>query len=274
VTKLTIVFATIKRTRQQQLGGRAAQTAYFLLAAVLPSLMIIVTLVGSLSVWDNGAWLETLMGMGLPPVISEPLLSEIEKITVGPIGKKVVLSGLVGLYLSVRAIDSMLQGVNTAWGLRDHRPWHKQMLRVLLLTTFIITGFCGILIMLAMGARVREWLQLYGQISQQLSILVLYMRWPAVMLIIHQIVWVIYRFGAERGIGKRWITWGSLVATISLLSVIAGFKMYVEQVADLGATFGSLGTAMGIAILCYLCTFTVLIGASLDCEIKRQNESS
>ena len=94
------------------------------------------------------------------------------------------------------------------------------------------------------------------------------------MLIIHQIVWVIYRFGAERGIGKRWITWGSLVATLGLLSVIGGFKLYVERVADLGATFGSLSTAMGLAILCYLCTFTVLIGAALDCELKRGGKKS
>ena len=271
---LSLVGGILRRIREQQLGGRAAQTAYFLLAAVLPSLMIIVTVVGSMSVWDDGAWLETVMGMGLPPVISEPLLAEIENVTVGPIGKQVVLSALVGIYLSVRAIDAMLQGVNTAWGLRDHRPWHRQMLRVLLLTIFIILGFCGILIMLAMGARVREWLQMYGQISQQLSILVIYLRWPAVMLIIHQIVWVIYRFGAERRIGKRWITWGSLVATLGLLSVIGGFKLYVERVADLGATFGSLGTAMGLAILCYLCTFTVLIGAALDCELKRKKMNS
>ncbi len=271
---LSLIGAILSRTRDQQLGGRAAQTAYFLLAAVLPSLMIIVTVVGSMSIWDDGAWLETLMGMGLPPVISEPLLTEIEKITVGPIGKKVVLSGLVGLYLSVRAIDSMLQGVNTAWGLRDHRPWHRQMLRVLLLTIFIITGFCGILIMLAMGERVRDWLQMYGQISQQISLFVVYLRWPAVILIIHQIVWIIYRFGAERGVGKRWTTWGSVIATLGLLSVIGGFKLYVERVADLGATFGSLGTAMGLAILCYFCTFTVLIGAALDCELKRRNEGS
>ena len=268
---LRVLKGLLGRIASQELGGRAAQSAYFSLAAVLPALMIIVAAVGALDFWDNGPWLETLMGMGLPDQLSQPLISEIENLTAGPVGSKIAVSLMIGLYLAARAVDAILRGVNAAWGLRDERPWRHQKLRVLLLTVVILGGVLGMIGMLSMESRVREWLYAQGAISRQLSTLVLWMRWPTVLLLLHQMIWAVFRFGAARRLGRRWVSFGSLFSTGGLLLVMAGFRHYVTQVTDLGATYGSLGTAMGLAFFCYFCSFVVLIGAALDCELSTRS---
>ena len=49
-----------------------------------------------------------------------------------------------------------------------------------------------------------------------------------------------------------------------------GFRLYLGEVVDLGATYGSLGTVIGLAMYLYFCALVVLLGAKFDALSTRR----
>jgi membrane protein len=82
---------------------------------------------------------------------------------------------------------------------------------------------------------------------------------------------VLYRYGPSRSAPKwRWITPGSVAAAFIWWIGSALFSWYVANWSDYSATYGSLGTIVGVMMWIYLSMWIVLVGAELNAEIEHQ----
>jgi len=82
---------------------------------------------------------------------------------------------------------------------------------------------------------------------------------------------VLYRYGPSRSAPKwRWITPGSVTAAVIWWIGSALFSWYVANWGDYSATYGSLGTIVGVMMWIYLSMWIVLVGAELNAEIEHQ----
>ena len=82
---------------------------------------------------------------------------------------------------------------------------------------------------------------------------------------------LVYRFVPCRPDAPwRWITPGSVLATIIWLAATAGFGLYVASFGNYNATYGALGAVVGLMMWMWLSTIVVLIGAELNSEIEHQ----
>ena len=254
-----------RRIRQQELSGRSAQIAYYLLFASFPALMVVVVLLGKVTAWEVAQPLESLLAMGLPMEIAEPLTKEMNQV-VDPAATRPLFGLGLGLFLAARAVDSICKGVNAAWGIRDERPWTQRKVRVLGITAAGVAGVSLLVVLLSVEPSLRAWLSHRGDElgTARLSM----MRWPILFFVLHSLVWLVYRLGAERRQGHGWISWGSLSASVGVVLVTVMFHYYVQNIVDLGATYGSFGSAIGLAAYCYFCAYSVLVGAAIDCELK------
>jgi len=255
-----------RRSRRQELSGRAAQIAYFLLFATFPAILLMVGVLSQISVWDISNPSESLLAMGLPIKIAEPLAQEAQRIA-NPAASSVLFSSVLGFYLAARAVDSICGGVNAAWGLRDPRPWSQRKVRVLLITAASIAGTALSVLLLSIEPVIRAWFDKDGLTFGDTRLV--WLRWPILLFVLHSLIWLVYRLGAERRVGRGWITWGTSTAAVGVVVVSYLFGFYIQNIADLGATYGSLGSAMGLAAYCYLASYMVLLGAALDCELKQ-----
>lgn len=255
-----------RRAREQELSGRSAQIAYFLLFASFPALMVIVVLLGQVTVWELSKPMESLLAMGLPLEIAEPLTQEMNQVA-NPAISRILFGVGLGVFLAARAVDAICKGVNAAWGIRDRRPWTQRKARVLAITAAGIAGVSLLLVLVSIEPTLRAWFLHRGDElgSARLTL----MRWPILVFVLHSLIWLVYRLGAERRVGHGWISWGSLAASLGVVVVTVMFHFYVQNVVDLGATYGSLGSAIGLAAYCYFCAYTVLLGAAIDCELKQ-----
>ena len=268
---MSFVFKTLlpnvwRRAREQELSGRSAQIAYFLLFASLPALLVVVAILSQVSFWDFTDPMASLLAMGLPPEIAQPLTDEVERVS-DPAGSRILLGGLLGFYLGARAIDAICKGVNAAWGLKDARPWTQRKLTVIAITLASVAGVALALILLSIEPALRKWFDQEAGLAGTARLF--WWRWPVLLFVLHSLVWLVFRLGAERRVGHGWITWGTLCASLAVVGVSIGFHFYVQNVADLGATYGSLSTAIGLAAFCYFSAYVVLLGAALDCELKQ-----
>jgi membrane protein len=57
---------------------------------------------------------------------------------------------------------------------------------------------------------------------------------------------------------------------LGFVAVAEGFQVYVTRVTDLGATYGSLGAAIGLLLFLQLTASSVLLGAEIDATLFKR----
>ena len=267
VAVLTSIWRVLGSIREDELTGRAAQIAFYMLFAIFPALLVIISALGLLELGDEVSRLEGILQAALPPAVADPLLGEVRRVTGGSVGSRLVLGLGLALYLAFRAVGATLRGVHAAWGLRDPRPWYQVSFRIVVMTLGCVLGVVFMVLALSAREMVMSWLILHGSLSAQVGVWVGLSRWPLVLLTLHQLVHLLYRSAATARRGHRFFSRGSLSASLGWVIVTVGFQFYLGRVIDLGATYGSLGTVIGLAMYLYACALVVLLGAKLDAEV-------
>jgi membrane protein len=76
---------------------------------------------------------------------------------------------------------------------------------------------------------------------------------------------VLYRFGpSPHGARWRWITPGSLLATVLWIIGSALLSWYLANFGNYDATYGSLGAAIGLMMWMWMSSIVILLGAQLN----------
>ncbi|MCU6456159.1 YihY/virulence factor BrkB family protein, partial [Sphingomonas sp. A2-49] len=81
----------------------------------------------------------------------------------------------------------------------------------------------------------------------------------------------LYRYAPNRDKAEwKWLSPGSVGATLAWLAATAGFAIYVANFGSYDATYGSLGAAVVLLTWLYLSAYILLLGAEVNCELERQ----
>ncbi|MEE2750246.1 MAG: YihY/virulence factor BrkB family protein [Myxococcota bacterium] len=266
VAVLISIWRVLGSIREDELTGRAAQIAFYMLFAIFPALLVVISTLGLLDLGAEVSRLEGILQAALPPAVADPLLGEVRRVTGGSVGGRLFLGLALALYLAFRAVGTTLRGVHAAWGVRDPRPWYQVSFRIVVMTLGCVLGVVFMVLALSAGEMVRHWLILHGNLSEKAGAWVGLFRWPLVLLTLHQLVHLLYRSAATARRGHRFFSRGSISASLGWVLVTLGFQVYLGRVIDLGATYGSLGTVIGLAMYLHACALVVLLGAKLDAE--------
>jgi len=82
---------------------------------------------------------------------------------------------------------------------------------------------------------------------------------------------LLYRYGpCRRPANWRWVSVGSLVATVLWLAASAGFSLYVSHFANYDRIYGAFGAVIILSFWFYLSFYIVLLGAEINAEVELQ----
>jgi membrane protein len=96
-------------------------------------------------------------------------------------------------------------------------------------------------------------------------------RWPVLIVTMLLGLATLYRFGPSRRAAQwRWLSVGSVSATLAWLAGSALLSFYLANYANYDATYGSLGAAIGLMMWMWMSTIVILFGAELNSEIEHQ----
>ena len=93
------------------------------------------------------------------------------------------------------------------------------------------------------------------------------LRFPVALLLLAAVLSIVYRFGPNAKQGFRSVAVGAALAVMLWAISSVGFSFYLANFADYGATYGSLGAAVGLLLYLYLCASVILFGAELNAAI-------
>ena len=264
--------ATWRESAKDNLGLIASGVAFYIFLAFVPLLIAVVLTYGLVAspaqVAHQIAALSTKISKEAAALISGQLRNIVEMAR-STAGVSLIAALLVSLYGTMKAAGGMVTALNHVFGVEESRSFIKVTLVTLAMTLGLVLAF----IVASLGLSVINFLtrllpDLGG--STKLSLQTAY--WLGTALSISLIIAAIYRFAPDRTERHwRWISPGSILATIIWVATTFGFSYYVRHFGSYNATYGSLAAVIIFLTWLYLTAYIILFGAELNYVLERRS---
>lgn len=263
-----LLISVVSKYQQQNIGLIAAGVAFYGLLSLFPAITALVAIAGLLT--DPAILIEQgeQYATALPSDARRIIFDQVAKVVnsdSGTLSLTVFIGLAIAIFSASRAVGSLIQGLNVAFGLSESRGFFKLRLRILLLTFCMIIGVVAALTLVAVMPA------LLGFLPWDLGIenMLLALRWLLLFVLAALSITLLYRFGPAKKLNSwRWFTVGSLVATALWLIGNVGFSAYVQSFGTYSEVFGALGGVIVLLTWMWLSAVILLLGALLDVEIK------
>jgi len=265
---------TLRASTTDRVSLAAAGCAFYATLALFPAISMLISVGGMvLDPVTAEQQLAVLSGLLPPPAFSliEDRVHQLATQGSGSLSLHLLVSFLLTFWSSATGSKSVLSAVNVAYDVTEQRPFLRFQAIGLAMT--LVAILCAIL---AIGVLVLlppaiDFLGLErhggGLIhSAGLAMLIGFFFVSIVLL---------YRFGPSRPPPpRRRITPGAALATVLWLIASELLSLYVSRIGTFGATYGSLGAAVGVMLWFYISAYAVLLGAELNARLEELEEGA
>lgn len=267
-------WAILRRTFSEVGADRVLAVAggvtFYALLSLFPAITVLVSLYGLFadpqSISQHMQTLASFLPEGAISIIGE----QVRRISQGDpsqLGLAAIVGVLIALWSANSGVKAMMDALNIAYDTEERRGFFKLNLVSLGFTFSAILGVIAMFTAVAIVPLILQWVML-GPI---VDVLLWAGRWPLVFIVILLALAVLYRYGPSRpNVRWRWITPGSLLATIGLVALSMLFSWYAANFGRFNETYGSLGAVIGFMTWMWFSTIIILVGAELNAEVEAQ----
>lgn len=266
--------AAIGRTLHDMISDRislvAAGCTFYAVLALFPAISMLISLYGLVF---NPATVEPQLAVLrhlLPPEAFNMLAGRVHQLVTQPsslLGIKLAGSVLFTLWSSATGTRSMLSALNMAYGEEDTRSYLRfQVISFAMTIGAILVAVLALAGLVALPAALG-----FVGLSAYSQLLIQVISFSVLVVFVLLALSLLYRFGPSRHRARwRWITPGSVLATLLWLLASVLFSLYVGHLASYDVTYGSLGAAIVVMMWFYVSVYVVLLGAELNAELELQ----
>ncbi len=265
-----ILVRTYYEIQEDRLFALAAGVVFYSLLALFPAIAAGVSVY---ALFANAGTINNHLSIAadiVPPGSMELFSSEISRIAAKSDGKLTfgfVFGLAVALWSANAGMKSIFDALNVIYDEEEKRGIIGLNVESLF---FTICALAGAGLAIAVVVVFPLLLAAFGLHTLDAP-LIAYLRWPLMFVLMIIGLSVLYRFGPSRRRAKwRWLTVGSVFASLAWLAVSVLFSWYLGNFANYNATYGALGAVIGLMMWMWLSTVVVLVGAELNSEIEHQ----
>jgi len=254
----------------------AAAFAYFTVFAI-PALIILSV---TIAAWINKAT-DVQVTENLreyiaeqAPASTQDLLNSIVDNAIAKVGGGAsfgaILAALLALWAGSAAVGALIESFNVAYGVEeDSRSFLKKkgvtIGLTLLLALFVNVAF----VLLVFGRRIGEWIADKAGLGTAFNVTWNMLRWPISIAAIAVILAVLYYAGPDVEQSFRWISPGSIFATVLWLIATALVGIYLTF-SNPGSAYGVVGSVLVLLFFLYVTGIVFILGAELNAVLARR----
>jgi len=266
--------ATVQKLQRDDVLGLAAQLAFYLILALFPFLLVLVSLMGTFS----------------SPKLAEEVLGYFQQVTPQQ-GYEIIdsylgdiLSGskpapglfsigiLLTLWSASGAFAALMNALNKAYDIEETRPfWKVRGIALLMTLGLSVMILIGVLLLVAGPPIGRGLADLFG-LGWVFELVWNIARWPVALFFMIFTVALLYYFAPDANQPFRWITPGGFIGVLLWVLASMAFRFYVSNFGSYDETYGSIGAVIVLLLYLYISSLTILVGAELNATLVRMKE--
>jgi membrane protein len=257
--------------QQDDVFGRAAQLSYYFLLALFPLLIFLTSVIGLVISSQSGIHenLFSYLARVMPPTAFQLIDSTMQEVSATSSGSKVSFGILATLWAASNGMGAITEALNVAYGVKESRPWWKQRVTAIGLTTMLSVLIITALVIVLSGGKIADSLAANYALGTIFTLSWKILQWPIVLASMLFAFAIIYYFAPDvRDQKWFWITPGAAIGIVLWLLVSFGFRLYLEFFDSYSKTYGSLGAVIILMLWLYFTGAAVLIGGEVNAEIE------
>ncbi|MEX2381184.1 MAG: YihY/virulence factor BrkB family protein [Opitutales bacterium] len=249
----------------------AAGVAFYVLLGIIPALAAAISIYGLIAdphdIEEHFSAMEGVMPQEANQILQEQMSRIADEQS--PAGWGALIGIVLALWAGSRGTKATMEALNITYKEQETRGFLKLPAVALALTfTLVLLGLLAVAIIVFLPPLIGN-LPLPAIAEKALAIGM----WPLLLLIGILGITLLYRFGPSRRQPKwKWLTWGSVTATLLWLIASALFSFYVANFGSYNKTYGSLGAIVVLLLWFWVSAFVILVGAELDAALEQQTE--
>jgi membrane protein len=183
-------------------------------------------------------------------------------------GKLLSIGFISALYFATNGVSNLMQAFNRSSLVVEKRSWLKRRFIAFWLTIVISVSLLVAIVIMAAGESLIGMLK--GHIFSQGHFwiyVISFSRWIIVIAIFFVSISLLYRYGPANKQKWKFLSTGSLMATILAVITSLGFSYYINHFSSYNKVYGSIGTLIILMLWLYLNSLILLIGFELNASI-------
>jgi membrane protein len=248
--------------------GLAGELAFFWFLALFPGLLFVVALAGSFPVQHQIDVIVEGLARVAPGDVLVLVREQLMQIAQGPPRGLLALSLIGALWSSSSAMTAIIETLNRAYHVKEDRPWWRVRLLAVVLTV-VLTAFtlAAIGLMLA-GPTLAAQFENSLRVPRRFAWFWAIAEWPVVFGLMMTAIGCVYQAAPAVRRRRRWVTPGSIAATLLWIIASLGLDWYADRLGDYQRTYGAIGGVIVVLLWLYASGVAILVGAELNAAIE------
>ncbi|HLM56188.1 MAG TPA: YihY/virulence factor BrkB family protein [Pyrinomonadaceae bacterium] len=261
-----------REMNKDDIFNRAAILGFYFMLALIPLLLCLTALLGlfAQSATELRDSLFSLLARVAPRSAYALVYDTVNEVTEGGSGGKLTFGLLASVWAASNGMLAIIDTLNTAYHVREARPWWKARLVAAALTLALGVLIISALVLVLYGGQVSEALSgalgLGGAFAAAWGVI----QWVLVLTFVFLAFGLIYYFAPNLHEQRfRWVLPGMVVGVMLWLAGSLGFRLYLRYFNTYNAVYGSLGAVIILMLWFYLTGAAILVGGEVNSEIEK-----
>lgn len=247
---------------------RAGAVSFSFCLALFPGVIFIYMLIAYLPVGTFfQAELNELITTILPQNTHAMVVSAIEEVLSIKRGGLLSITFIAALFFATNGTMSLISNLSISYHKIRVKNFWAQYLSALILTIILTLLIMTSIVALIFSEYFTDWFSNLLSLTEYKMVVFSIFRSTVLILTIFLGISIVYNYGPVRGRNWRFISPGSVLATLLIIGTSQLFRVYVENVSTYNEFYGSIGTLMIMLLWIYVNAFGLIIGFELNASI-------
>jgi len=259
----------IKSISEGAIAVRASSVAFNFFLGIFPAIIFFFSLIPYIPIQNFQVELLKLVKDVTPDFAYETIETTITDIATNKKASLLSFGFISGLYFSTKGINSLIVAFNaTSLELQSRKWLNQQLISVFLMLLMVTLVSIAIFIITATGPLLDFLVRNHLMMVDLVYYLLIVGKWVVVFLLFLFSISTIYYYAPASKSNWKFLSVGSVFATILSIVISTGFAFYVSNFGQYNKLYGSLGTLIVILMWLYLNAFVIILGFELNVSIK------
>lgn len=255
-----------KRIMKDHVGAYAAQSAYFIVLSFIPFVLCLMAIV------QYTPLTKEIVQEAILQICPENLEGFINSIIDEVYNKSsavIPVSAVFALWSAGRGLQSVTNGLNTIYHVKETRNWLATRIRSMFYTLALLLALLLSLILLVFGNNLQRTLSRYVPFLADVARRVMNARSFLVFIVLFAVFCFLFKVIPNRKATFRSQIPGALLTALAWMTFSYGFSLYFTFFSNFSNMYGSMTTVILVMLWLYVCMTIVLYGAEVNAYFEK-----